>query len=91
MVEASRRGGTTICLTMIVKDEAHVVGETIASVLPYISEFVVVDTGSSDGTPRLVRECFDRHELPGYVFQRPWRDFGHNRSEALQLARVHAT
>lgn len=80
----------TICLTMIVRDEAHVVGEAIASVVPYVCEFVVVDTGSIDGTARLVREIFDRYELPGYVFERPWRDFGYNRTEALRLARAHA-
>jgi len=91
MKRTASRSAPTFCLTMIVKDEAHVVGETIAAMLPYVSEFVVVDTGSTDGTPRLIRETFDRHHVPGFVFERPWRDFGHNRSEALQLARVHST
>ena len=80
----------TICLTMIVRDEAHVVGEMVASMLPHLSEFVAVDTGSADGTPRVIRDLFNRHRLPGYVFERPWRDFGHNRTEALQLARAHS-
>ncbi len=91
MERTASRSAPTFCLTMIVRDEAHVVGETITAMLPYISEFVAVDTGSTDGTPLLVREIFDRHQVPGFVFERPWRDFGHNRSEALQLARIHAT
>ncbi len=75
----------TICLNMIVRDEAHVVAEAIASVAPFLDAYVVVDTGSRDGTPDAVRRAFASHGVPGEVFERPWRDFGTNRSEALEL------
>jgi hypothetical protein len=42
-----RRPGQTICLSMIVRNEAHVVRETLACVSPHIDYWVVVDTGSS--------------------------------------------
>lgn len=75
----------SICLNMIVRDEAHVVARCLASVRPYIDRWIIVDTGSADETPRIVRETLAG--IPGELHHRPWRDFGHNRTEALQLAR----
>jgi tetratricopeptide (TPR) repeat protein len=74
----------TLCLNMIVKDEAHVIRRCLESVRPLIDTWVIVDTGSSDGTQDLIREIFA--DLPGQLHERPWRDFGSNRSEAIQLA-----
>jgi glyoxylase-like metal-dependent hydrolase (beta-lactamase superfamily II) len=43
---ASRAGEkTTVCLTMIVRDEAHIVHEVIEAVAPFIDSWVIVDTG----------------------------------------------
>jgi len=72
---------------MIVKDEAPVIRRCLDSVRAIIDYWVIVDTGSSDGTQALIREHFK--DLPGELFERPWRDFAHNRSEALMLARPH--
>ena len=79
--------GTSICLVMIVKDEAHVVLDALESLLPYISDFVVVDTGSTDETQDIIRTYMASRGIPGQVLDRPWRDFGWNRTEALSLAR----
>lgn len=76
-----------ICLNMIVKDEAHVIRRCIDSVRPLIDSWVIVDTGSTDGTQDVIREALA--DLPGELHERPWRDFGHNRSEAIELARGH--
>lgn len=78
----------TICLTMIVKNEAHVIGRCIASVKPLITSWCIVDTGSTDGTQELVRK--ELSDLPGELHERPWKDFGHNRTEAIELARGKA-
>ena len=79
-----------ICLNMIVKNEAHIVHEVLDGVAPYISSWVVVDTGSTDGTQDAIRSHMSRLGIPGELHERPWRDFGHNRSEALDLAQGHA-
>jgi glycosyltransferase involved in cell wall biosynthesis len=78
----------TICLNMIVKDEAHVIRRCLDSVRPFIDHWVIVDTGSRDGTQDLIRDYLK--DLPGELIERPWVDFAHNRSEALAAARDKA-
>ncbi len=75
---------------MIVKNEVHIVAEVLDAVAPYISSWVIVDTGSDDGTQDLIRNHMDSLGIPGELHERPWRDFGHNRTEALSLAQGHA-
>jgi glycosyltransferase involved in cell wall biosynthesis len=77
--------GQTICLNMIVRNEAPVIRRCLESVRPLIDHWVIVDTGSIDGTQDIVRDCL--RDVPGELHQRPWKDFAHNRSEALALAR----
>lgn len=74
-----------ICLSMIVRDEAHVISRCLRSVRGLITDWSIVDTGSVDDTADVVRAELDG--LPGEVLHRPWRDFGHNRTEALEAAR----
>lgn len=76
-----------ICLSMIVKDESPVISRCLASVKPWVDHWVIVDTGSSDGTQELVRAAMAG--VPGGLYERPWQDFAHNRNEALDLARAH--
>ncbi|PQE01898.1 glycosyl transferase [Mycobacterium sp. EPG1] len=80
----------TICLNMIVRNEAHIVHELLDSVAPFIDSWVIVDTGSTDGTQDKIRSHMAGLGIPGELHERPWRDFGHNRSEALALARGRA-
>lgn len=73
---------------MIVKNEAHVIARCLDSVKPLITTWVIVDTGSTDGTQALIRDSMSG--VPGELHERAWRDFSHNRNEALQLARGKA-
>jgi tetratricopeptide (TPR) repeat protein len=70
---------------MIVKNERRVLARCLASVRAFIDHWVIVDTGSSDGTQQMVGECLAA--IPGTLHERPWKNFGHNRTEALALAR----
>jgi glycosyltransferase involved in cell wall biosynthesis len=76
-----------ICLNMIVKDEAKVIVRCLESVKPILDSWVIVDTGSTDGTQEIVRSFLK--DLPGELYERRWRDFGYNRTEAIELARKH--
>lgn len=78
-----------ICLNMIVRNEAHIVHEVLDSVAPFITSWVIVDTGSDDGTQELIRSHMSALGIPGELHERRWRDFGHNRSEAIALAQGH--
>ena len=79
--------GQTICLSMIVKNEVPVIGRCLSSLRPIIDRWVIVDTGSSDGTQDVIRTLLA--DLPGELHERPWQDFAHNRNQALELAIPH--
>ncbi len=79
---------TSICLSMIVKDEAHVIERCLRSVRPLLSSWLIVDTGSTDDTEAVSRRALDG--IPGEYVGRPWLDFATNRNEALELSRPKA-
>lgn len=79
---------STICLNMIVKNEAHIIKRCLESVKPYIDTWVISDTGSTDGTQDLIREIMK--DIPGELIEREWVNFGHNRDEVLQHAKGKA-
>lgn len=76
---------STVCLSMIVKNETHIIKECFDSVYKHIDYWVIVDTGSTDGTQELIKQYFAEKGIPGELHERPWVSFGHNRSEALDL------
>ena len=74
---------------MVVRNEAHIIREALDSVAPYIRSWVIVDTGSDDWTQAVIRNHMARLGIPGELYERPWRNFSDNRTEALTLARGH--
>ena len=55
----------TICLNMIVKNEAHVIKSTLESIYKYIDYYVISDTGSTDNTKNIIKTFFDSKEIKG--------------------------
>jgi glycosyltransferase involved in cell wall biosynthesis len=78
----------TICLNMIVKNESAVIRRCLDSVKSLIDTWVIVDTGSIDGTQEIIKDYFS--DLPGELHERPWVNFGYNRNEAMVLAQGKA-
>lgn len=63
----------TICLNMIVKNEAHIILETLGTLLPYVDYFVINDTGSTDGTQQVIYDFFNKHNIKGEVIDHEFR------------------
>jgi glycosyltransferase involved in cell wall biosynthesis len=86
----------TITLCMIVKDESHIIKECLTSMLPYIDRYDITDTGSTDGTPELIKEFMNEHEVEGEVYLSDWKGFGDHagnigsRTESLRNAKGKA-
>ena len=80
----------TICLNMIVKNESSVIRRCLDSAVPIIDYWVIVDTGSSDNTQQIIQDHMRERGIPGELHERPWKNFCHNRNEALELARDKA-
>jgi len=74
---------------MIVKDEERVIERALRSVLRTVDTWCIVDTGSTDRTKEIIQKITDEFGKPGHLYDRPWVNFSHNRSEALSLARNH--
>jgi len=71
-------------LAMIVRNESLVIQRCLDSVKDHIAYWTIIDTGSTDGTPYLIRESLAH--IPGVLYDRPWVNFGHNRTELMELA-----
>lgn len=80
----------TLALCMVVKDEANRIAECLDPIANLVDELIVVDTGSSDGTPALIERrygvkpiagrleesrCFCKSDLRNRVFERAGTDW----------------
>jgi len=74
-----------IGLVLIVKNEAAFIERCLSSAKPLISHWTIVDTGSTDDTKKIIRRTLKG--IPGKLHEREFVDFGHNRTEALELAK----
>jgi hypothetical protein len=93
------RGKPTVCLNMIVKDEAHIIKNCLEDISKFIDYYVIIDTGSSDDTIVIIKKVFDSKRIPGEIIEHDFKictchgssykkskffNFAHNRNYALQ-------
>ena len=78
----------TICLNMIVKNESHIIKDTLKMLCSKIhfSYWVICDTGSTDNTCEIISHFFQSQNIPGELHNHEWKNFAHNRTLALQAA-----
>ena len=80
----------TICMCMIVKDEAHVIERCIRSFAPLVDYYIICDTGSSDNTIEIINKTADACGLKGEVLNHDWVNFAHNRTLSLNAGKSKA-
>lgn len=76
----------SIGLSMIVKNEAHIIEQTLLNIIAHIPiEYVVIcDTGSTDATITCIQQFLIKHELPGKIYKEKWVNFAYNRNQCLK-------
>lgn len=72
-----------IFLNMIVKNESKII-ERCLDAVSWIDGLVISDTGSTDDTVEKIEAWRKRYGKMGVVVRNEWRNFGHNRTEALR-------
>jgi glycosyltransferase involved in cell wall biosynthesis len=82
---------TTICLCMLVKNEAHNITAALESVYKYIDYAVIMDTGSTDGTQKIISEYLLGRIHFEIIQDNNWLGFGAMRTKLLHRASDKAT
>lgn len=77
----------SVGLCMIVRNEEKVIERSLRSAFQFVDCWCIVDTGSTDRTMEIVRRVAKECGKPGSLHESKWVNFGHNRTEALELAR----
>jgi tetratricopeptide (TPR) repeat protein len=72
-----------LCLNMIVKNESKIITRLLDSVIDIIDSYCICDTGSVDGTVKLIEEYFKENGKPGKIISESFKDFGYNRTHSL--------
>jgi glycosyltransferase involved in cell wall biosynthesis len=75
-----------LCLNMIVKNESKIIERLLASVLSIVDCYCICDTGSTDDTADKIRAFMAAAGKPGEVYSEPFKNFGYNRTHALDRA-----
>ena len=75
---------------MIVRDESAIVRRALDSMKNIIDSFLIMDTGSKDDTPNIIRAWATENNKVGDIIHQPWVNFGHNKTALLKEARAHS-
>jgi len=83
---------TTICLSMIIKNEEHVIIECLNNLLNKINfhYLIICDTGSTDNTIEIIKEYMNDKTINGEIIKAKWVNFQHNRNLALNYSKSKA-
>ncbi len=86
--DSATQNDPLIVLTLMVKDEEHVIIQTLK---PYIEggidAVLLFDTGSTDNTMSVAEQYMKEKKVRFYIVQEPFVDFATSRNRGLELAR----
>lgn len=71
-------------LVMIVKNSGEILRKVLESIKPYLSYWTILDTGSTDGTQKLILDVMS--DKPGKLFEEPFVNFLETRNRSLDLS-----
>lgn len=76
-----------VAAAIVAKDEAPIIERCIRSVAPFVDDVVLLDTGSSDGTPDVAQRVAGECGLGFRLERAAWSGFGAAYSQLLELGR----
>lgn len=75
----------TCCI--MVKNEVHCVEKTLLSCVGTVDNFVILDTGSTDGTQKKIIDFCNRYKIYLTMYQHPFIDFAQSKNMLISLAK----
>ena len=78
----------SLCLNMMVKNEAHIILDTLRHLTNAIQfdYWVISDTGSTDNTIQLIQDFFKEKEIQGEIKKDRWKNYSYNRTKSIAHA-----
>jgi len=77
----------SLCLNMIVKNEAARIERCLRSVLPYVKFAAIVDTGSTDDTKEIIKRVCLEHGVLAMISDGTFENFSQARNDAFRWAK----
>ena len=82
-------GTRKIIVTIMIKNEERIIKRCINSVLNIADAICIADTGSTDGTVKLLEEFLPSLPIPATLVKHEWQNFGHNRTKTFNAAQEY--
>ena len=70
---------------LMVKNGGDTLRDVIRANMPFIDEYTILDTGSTDGTVSILQEEFNTHKKKGKILREPFLNFRDSRNRCLDL------
>lgn len=81
----------SLCLNMIVRNEADRIERCLASAAPYIRSAYILDTGSTDDTIEKIEVFCRANDISAVIRRGVFRDFSQARNDAFGMAQIFST
>ncbi|MGD0665680.1 MAG: CDC27 family protein, partial [Rhabdochlamydiaceae bacterium] len=79
--------GADICLSLVVRNDESSIEACLKSVKDTVDCISVCDAGSTDRTVEIIQQFMRTTGIPGKIDSHPWKNWGHNRTLAVDAAR----